>query len=161
MTKPVQIRPATPADAATLAELNDFVHALHVENRPDFFRAPSSAEELVPTFRAFLEREDTLGFVADSAGRAVGYVTATVRRHPGDALMQPRSVVFVDHIAVDPALARSGVGRALVESVRAAGKEAGCTRLMTDVWAFNERALAFFEAAGLSRMTYWLEQPLG
>ncbi|NUW45402.1 GNAT family N-acetyltransferase [Nonomuraea rhodomycinica] len=160
MTKPVRVRPATPADAATLAELNDFVHALHVENRPDFFRTPSSADELVPIFRAFLEREDTFGFVAESAGRAVGYVTATVRRHPGDALVHPRNVIFVDHIAVDPALARAGVGTALVESVRAAGREVGCTRMMTDVWAFNERALAFFESAGLARMTYWLEQPL-
>ena len=160
MIRSVKVRPATSDDAATLAQLNDFVHAPHVNERPDIFRAPSSAEDLVSLFSAFLARENTLAFIADSPEHPVGYVTATIHKRPGDALVRPRSFVFVEHIAVDPIMARTGVGTALVESIRVAGKEAGCTSLLTDVWDFNKRALAFFEAAGLVHMRHWLEQPL-
>ncbi|MFG1957109.1 GNAT family N-acetyltransferase [Nonomuraea sp. NPDC049028] len=160
MTKSVRVRPATPDDAATLTQLNDFVHTLHVNERPDIFRPPSSAEELVSLFSSFLARENALAFIADSSEGPVGYVMATMHKRPGDALTQPRSFVFVEHIAVDPAMARTGVGSALVESVRVAGKEAGCSSLLTDVWDFNKRALAFFGASGLAPMRHWLEQPL-
>ncbi|RVX42514.1 ribosomal protein S18 acetylase RimI-like enzyme [Nonomuraea polychroma] len=160
MKRAIEVRPATPEDAATLARLNDFVHALHVNERPDVFHPPSSAEELVSLFGSFLARENALAFVADSSEGPVGYVTATIHQRPGDVLTHPRSFVFLEHIAIDPAVARTGVGAALVESVRVAGKDAGCTSLLTDVWDFNRPALAFFGASGLAPMRHWLEQPL-
>ncbi|NBE93117.1 GNAT family N-acetyltransferase [Nonomuraea sp. KC401] len=65
----------------------------------------------------------------------------------------------LEHLAVDPDVVRTGIGAALVEAVRTAGKEAGCASLVTDVWNFNDGALAFFDALGLTPMRHWLERP--
>jgi ribosomal protein S18 acetylase RimI-like enzyme len=134
---------------------------LHVGARPDVFQPSSDVEELIPIFSGFLAREGAIAFVAESEeGVPVGYVTAMIHHRPADALMHARSFVFIEHIAVDPTVARMGVGSALVESVRGVGVEAGCTSLLTDVWDFNKKALAFFEGQGLGRMRHWLEQRL-
>ncbi|TDE47872.1 GNAT family N-acetyltransferase [Nonomuraea mesophila] len=130
MTTPtVDVRPATRADAALLARLNDVVHAVHVAARPDVFRAASSQDELVALFDDFLRRENALAFIARSSGEAVGYATATLHERSGDVLTRPRSFVALEHLAVDPGAARVGIGTALVDAVRTAGKEAGCPGL--------------------------------
>ncbi|GAA2210320.1 GNAT family N-acetyltransferase [Nonomuraea monospora] len=154
------IRPAATADAATLARLNDFVHALHVEHRPDVFHPPAAEAELADRFRDFLGREDTLAFVAEVDARPIGYVAATIHRNPGGVLNRPRRFVMIEHIVVDTWHARTGVGAALVEAVRVGGREAGCTAVVTDVWDFNGPAQAFFAALGFGPMRRWLEQPL-
>ncbi|MEV4170093.1 GNAT family N-acetyltransferase [Nonomuraea sp. NPDC049709] len=157
----IRVRPAAQEDAAVLAELNAFVHDLHVEERPDVFRTATGADELRTLFRSFLARESSLAYLAESGGRAIGYVTATVHRRAGDVLTRPRNFAAIEHIAVDPAAARVGAGSALVEAVRVAAREAGCTSLVTDVWAFNKAAPAFFEdGLGFAPMRHWLEQGL-
>jgi ribosomal protein S18 acetylase RimI-like enzyme len=162
MTTPsVQIRRATPDDGVILAQLNRFVHDLHVDARPDTFRLAHAADELAPHFVAFLAREGAMAYIAESSENGpVGYVTAAIQNRSADVLMHPQRFVYVNHIAVDPRAARMGVGSALVESVRAAALEAGCASLFTDVWDFNTKALAFFEGQGFGRTQHRLEQRL-
>ncbi|WP_327587314.1 GNAT family N-acetyltransferase [Nonomuraea sp. NBC_00507] len=162
MTTPsVRIRQAVRDDAGILAQLNQFVHGLHVDARPDIFRPAPAVEELMPLFSGFLAREGAIAFIAESGDDTpVGYITATIHNRPADALMHARSFAFVEHIAVDPRMARTRVGSALVESVRAAALEAGCTSLIADVWDSNKKALAFFEGQGLGPMRHWLEEKL-
>ncbi|MEV4182226.1 GNAT family N-acetyltransferase [Streptosporangium canum] len=162
MTTPsVQIRRATPDDAMILARLNRFVHDLHVDARPDIFHLAHAIGELAPHFVAFLAGEGAMAYIAESSENGpVGYITATIQNRSADALMHSQRFVYVNHVAIDPQVARMGVGSALVESVRAAALEAGCTRLLTDVWDFNTRALAFFENQALGRIQHRLEQRL-
>ncbi|WP_431894511.1 N-acetyltransferase family protein [Nonomuraea sp. bgisy101] len=162
MTTPsVRIRRATPDDVVILAQLNRFVHDLHVDARPDIFLLAHAASVLAPHFAAFLAREGAMAYIAESSETGpVGYITATIQNRSADALMHPQRFVYVNHIAVDPQAARTGVGSALVESVRAAALEAGCTSLLTDVWDFNTKALTFFENQGLGRIQHRLEQRL-
>jgi GNAT superfamily N-acetyltransferase len=156
----IEIRLASPKDAALLAELNDFVHSVHALNRPDIFRAEPAHDELVPIFEAHLAREDIHAFIAQSSGQPIGYALAIIVERPGDALMQPRTFIVLEHLAVASAAVRTGVGAALVDAVRAAGRAMGCSRLVTEVWDFNKEALAFYEAAGFAPMRHGLEQPL-
>ncbi|MEV4806508.1 GNAT family N-acetyltransferase [Nonomuraea sp. NPDC049421] len=156
----IEVRRATEADAVVLARLNEIVHALHVEARPDVFVPAGDKEEVARLFVRFLGREGALAFLAEEAGRAVGYVTGVVHRREGDVMMRARSFVSIEHIAVDPEVARSGVGSALARAVREAGRAAGCTSVLTDVWDFNEAALAFFAELGFRPMRHHLEQAL-
>ncbi|MEU8356350.1 GNAT family N-acetyltransferase [Nonomuraea sp. NPDC048882] len=163
MTTPsAQVRLAGREDAGVLAQLNQFVHGLHGAARPDVFRPAPAVEELTPIFSGFLAREGAIAFIAELGdGTPVGYITATIHDRPADALMHARSFVFVEHIAVNPQVARTRVGSVLVEAVRVAGLEAGCTSLITDVWDFNTQALAFFgEGQRLRPMRHWLEAKL-
>ncbi|MBE1564378.1 GNAT family N-acetyltransferase [Nonomuraea africana] len=161
MTPPsIDIRPATSADAALLAQMNEFVHAVHARNRPDIFRADPAQADLVPLFEAHLARPDIRILIAWSSGRPIGYALAIIVERPGDALVQPRTFAVLEHLAVAPTAIRTGVGTALVDAVRAAGRAAGCAALLTEAWDFNQEALAFYQAQGFTPMRHWLEQQL-
>ncbi|WP_143121259.1 GNAT family N-acetyltransferase, partial [Streptosporangium canum] len=148
-------------DVVILAQLNRFVHDLHVDARPDTFHLVHAADELAPHFAAFLAREGAMAYIAESSENGpVGYITAAIQNRSADALMHPQRFVYVNHIAVDPRVARMGVDSALVESVRAEALEAGCASLFADVWDFNIEALAFFEGQGFGRVQHRLEQRL-
>ncbi|MFF5212723.1 GNAT family N-acetyltransferase [Streptosporangium sp. NPDC000396] len=155
-----EIRPVSFTDAPLLARLNDFVHSVHALHRPDVFRSQPAHDDLTPIFEAHLAREDVRAFVAHLSGRPVGYALARIVDRPGDALMRASTFIVLEHLAVAPEATRTGVGSALVDAVRTAGRAAGCSRLVTDVWDFNEEALAFYRAAGFAPMRQWLEQSL-
>ncbi|MFD8085646.1 GNAT family N-acetyltransferase [Kitasatospora sp. NPDC059722] len=154
----ITIRTATAADAALLARLNDHVHALHVEHRPDLF-TPS------PDAAAHFEEQITAPavtvFIAEAAdGTPAGYAVARIVHWPGNTFAVPDDVVYLDQLSVSPAAARTGVGSALLDAVRTHGRSAGCRRLTTAVWHFNEPARAFYESAGLSPMNQQMDQLL-
>ncbi|MFC6577913.1 GNAT family N-acetyltransferase [Planomonospora parontospora] len=157
---PIEIRLASSEDASVLAQLNDFVHAVHARNRPDIFRAEPAAEDLLPIFEAHLAREDVRVFIAQVEGRPIGYALSIIVDRPGDALMQARTFIILEHLAVASDAIRTGVGTALVDAVRATGRQMGCSRLLTEVWDFNTEAMAFYEKAGFVPMRHLLEQPL-
>lgn len=75
-------------------------------------------------------------------------------------LTLPAAVVSMEHLAVDPAGVRSGVGAALVDAVRDVGRRAGCRRLVAGVREFNAAARPFYEAVGLRPMQVRTDQPL-
>lgn len=156
----IEIRLASVDDAPLLAELNDLVHSVHALNRPDIFRSDPAPSEVAPIFASHLAREDIQVFIAYSSDRPVGYAMMLLIERSGDALMQPRAFAVLEHLAVAFTAIRMGVGTALVDAVRTTAKNAGCSRLLTEVWDFNQEASAFYQAAGFTPMRHHLEQPL-
>ncbi|MFE5025925.1 GNAT family N-acetyltransferase [Streptomyces sp. NPDC056656] len=69
-------------------------------------------------------------------------------------------MVSMEHLAVDPGRARSGVGAALVDAVRDVGRRAGCRRPVASVWEFDDAARPFYQAIGLRPMQVRMDQPL-
>src|SRR5258706_3500315 len=68
-------RRAVVGDERTLAELNGFVHALHLTNNPTYFR-PVETEEVAAWFRGLLEDETVTIWIAEVDALSVGYVSA-------------------------------------------------------------------------------------
>ncbi|MER5318171.1 GNAT family N-acetyltransferase [Streptosporangium roseum] len=158
---PPKIRLASPDDAALLAELNRFVHDIHAARRPDLFKEDPSIDELTSGFKDQLGRESIKIFIAELPdGRPVGYAMATLHQRAANALMHASSFVVLEHVAVAPEATRRGIGTALLDAVREAGRKAGCTRFMTEVWDFNSKASSFFEASGFTSAWRRLDQPL-
>jgi GNAT superfamily N-acetyltransferase len=156
-----QIRRATLDDAALLAELNRFVQNIHTEHRPDLFKEDPSIEKLASWFEDLLGRESVRVLIADLPdGRPAGYAMATLNERTGSALTHAGSFILLDHLAVAPEATRRGIGTALLNAVREIGREAGCTRFMTEVWDFNSTAVAFFEASGFAPASRRLDQSL-
>ncbi|MER5604322.1 GNAT family N-acetyltransferase [Streptomyces sp. NPDC002265] len=157
----IKIRTASSEDAPLLASLNGIVHELHVGHRPDLFTDSPEQDVLEAFFLARLADPSVTAFIADSSdGRTLGYAQARVVRWDSSALVRSDLVVSLDQIAVVPDAAGMGVGSALLEAVREVGRKAGCRRLVTDVWDFNEGARAFYDAAGFRRMNVRLDQLL-
>ncbi|MET8289495.1 GNAT family N-acetyltransferase [Streptomyces sp. NPDC005132] len=157
----IKIRTASSDDASLLASLNGIVHELHVGHRPDLFTDTPEQDVVEALFLAQLSDPSVTAFVADSSdGRTLGYAQARVVRWDSSALVRSDLVVSLDQIAVVPDAAGMGVGSALLEAVREVGRKAGCRRLVTEVWDFNEGARAFYDAAGFRRLNVRLDQLL-
>jgi hypothetical protein len=102
------IRPATPGDAALLAELNRHVHDLHVHDlhvahRPDIYREDPPAGELAAGFADRIGDGSFRIFIAELPDvPAAGYAMATVHRRDAGVLMVEDSSIMLERLTVSP-----------------------------------------------------------
>ena len=148
----MRIEAASSADADTIAGLNQFVHNLHLENAPYFFKSPTR-EGVAVTFKTLLDRDDTRAFIAYVDGRAIGYVPAFLVDRPETVFGSARRLLYVDQISVEPNSRRHGVGRELLKAALRCARSAGIDDIEVETWAFNEVAQAFFNSAGFRPKT--------
>ncbi|MGW3045522.1 N-acetyltransferase family protein [Kitasatospora sp. NPDC001159] len=155
------IRIASMGDITALAALTALGHQVHADHRPDLFVGGPSREALEALLSDQLMEPHVTFLIAEASdGRALGYAMAEIVERHGSALTVADSVVSLRRIAVDSGASRSGVGSALLDGVREIGRAAGCRRLVTQVWDFNEGALAFYRASGLRPTTRSLDQEI-
>lgn len=62
--------------------------------------------------------------------------------------------------AVDSAVQRQGIGRALLDAAVALGEAQGVDAVRLDSWSFNRSAHAFFEAGGFEPLNVVFERRL-
>ncbi len=150
----LEIRRATPEDAAGIARLNAHVQGWHAAHYPDVFFPDPDPLALEAFFRdrlgepgvsCFLAGDPVLGYALCAlSGRALSVFSPPIRR------------VIVDQIAVAPEARRRGVGAALLAAARGLARDEGCDEVLLDTWEGNHDAHAFFEANGFAvrRMLY-------
>jgi ribosomal protein S18 acetylase RimI-like enzyme len=127
----VTIRSAQPADEAELVRIDLAAETTRSTIRP-----------LTGEPRPFDFDGDVL--VAEVDGALAGYVRLV---HP-TPFPSSAHVLYVNGLAVDPAVQRRGVGRALVEAAKDRARERGMRRLTLRVLAPNEAARALYAACG-------------
>jgi ribosomal protein S18 acetylase RimI-like enzyme len=145
----VAIRLATKDDAALISMLNADVQALHANALPWRFKQPGPETFTHKDAEALLSRANHVAFLAHVDGTPAGYVAAHLMRNPETAFHHAHAMIHVHQISVRPNFRRRGVGRALLDAVKAHGEANGIALLALDAWAFNETALAFFRSYGL------------
>ena len=152
----MHIREATPADSAVLARLNTHVQDVHLAQRPEHFTAtdPTATSEW---FGRRLEEPGAHAWIAEVDERAVGYVLALRRQSQGNPFTRARTWFEIDQLAVDPAVRRRGIGRALLRAALAHAREEGLPVEATS-WAFNDRTHALFASLGLTPKVIRFEQ---
>jgi len=143
----MRIEHAGVEHAAVIAELNQYVHALHVDAEPDRFR-DLTPEEAEPVFVSMLRDRAPVVYVAASDDRWIGYIWAEQVQRPENPFTKPFRTFYIHHIAVTPEARHSGVGRALVDAVADEAQRRGVSSLALDHWSFNEDASGFFRALG-------------
>lgn len=155
------IRIATADDAALLATLNDDVQKLHADALPHFFKQPSVETFPVTKFTEAIAEPNHTIFLAEVNGVAVGYLMAEVRHRPESAMTFAFDSIMVDHISVQPAFHRQGIGEALIGAVKALAHEKNIATVTLDTWAFNQNAQAFFAQQGFTVYNYrlWMAVP--
>lgn len=151
------IRKMEPKDFDTVHRLMEQLHGLHVQNRPDVYRDADPLDE--NEFAAFLEDMGKIGLVAEIDGTVAGFCDA-VMKQPQNPLMQPVRTAYLDDICVDEACRHRGVGKALMQAMEKAAREAGAETLLLTVWSFNHAAAAFYEATGMSPRNVVMEKKL-
>jgi ribosomal protein S18 acetylase RimI-like enzyme len=145
----VVVRRAAVDDAPLIASLNSDVQSIHAAALPWRFK-PVDQGSYAKEVAAFLAKPEILVFIAEVAGDPAGYAhTETIRRLE-TALTFAYEMILIQGISVRPAYRRRGVGAALIESVRAAGRELGIELIALDVWKFNDDAREFFRRQGFN-----------
>jgi ribosomal protein S18 acetylase RimI-like enzyme len=151
------IRLATLLDLDVLTKLNAQVQAIHVAERPDYFRAPND-RDASKWLGGMLEDPSIVVWLAHVADEAAGYVLVMIKERVANPFCAPRVTCEIDQIAVDAKFRGKGVGRALIEEAIAHADGRGISNIELNVWAFNETARKAFEAIGFAPRVLTLER---
>ena len=145
------VRQAGPTDVDMVAPLFDAYRG--------FYDQPSD----LPLARAFiaarLERGESVVFVAERDGRAVGFV----QLYPlfSSTAPRPRRLWLLNDLYVAPEARSSGVGRALLARARRLAEETGAAGLELVTAATNSGAQRLYESVGYRRDELFLRYELG
>jgi ribosomal protein S18 acetylase RimI-like enzyme len=91
----------------------------------------------------FLSRAGHHLLLADIDGTPAGFITGIEIAHPDKGLE-----MLVYELGVDGAYRRRGIGRALVEALKAIAIRAGCSGMWVPVEGGDDVAAAFYRATG-------------
>ena len=136
---------AVDADREAVNAMARQVHALHVAWRPDIFEM---TEQMYTVERFRSAVADRQLYVAKLDGETVGYALLVVRSADRPGLVK-RKVMLLEEICVDTQYRRQGIGRQMVEDVKALARAFGCTDIQLGVYPQNTAALALYESAGM------------
>ncbi len=147
------IRPGRREDAAEAARLWMQSAREHTTHDPIYVTAPG-AERVMRRFLADLTSSShAFLFVAEFDGRTIAFVSGELRE--SSPTFRPKTWVSVDDVYVEPDYRNLGVGRALVESVKAWAKERGADGVSLQVAAANERGRKFYEDLGFREVSVY------
>jgi GNAT superfamily N-acetyltransferase len=144
----VPLRRALASDAGTVAALNVHVQGWHAAHYPTVFHATPDPAALTAHFAERLVDADVICLLAGDP--VVGYALCALQVRAASVFSPPQRRLLVDHIAVDPAARRQGVGRALLVAARGLARDLGCDEILLDTWEANHDAHAFFAANGFA-----------
>lgn len=137
---------AQQSDREAVNALARQVHAMHVGWRPDIYEM---VDALYPQERFENAVSSRSLYVAKIDGRITGYVTVKIRDYDWAGVVR-RKVMFVDEFTVEEKCRNQGIGKAMMEDVRALAKAFGCTDLQLGVYPQNDAAVAFYQKCGFT-----------
>lgn len=157
----INIRAAVAEDRIRIRPLQKEIAELHHAGRPDLFKN----EARYFTGEAFDQRlhdpKHTILIAESSQGEVVGYAFGWVVSYREHLTYIDFDRFYIDDICVLEAHRGKGIGKRLFAACKAIAQEKCCKDMELGVWAFNEAAIAFYRACGMTdrvrRMEYRLE----
>ena len=134
------------------------LHTLHVNARPDLY-APLEHPYSEQDFFNIVENTKHLTVAAvDGTDTILGFGIATLKEKSG--MISNLTTAYIDDIFVRPEHRQKGLAKKIFEELERKAKEQGAKRIDLMVWAFNEPALALYQALGMKPQRYIFEKPL-
>jgi ribosomal protein S18 acetylase RimI-like enzyme len=153
----MNVRLATPADAATLADVAaaTFPLACPPTASPESIADFISKNLTLTSFEGYLEDPGRVLFLAIEDGAAIGYAMLVVAE-PTDpdvaASITLRPTSELSKLYVRPGHHGAGISVALVAAATDSARAAGCTGMWLGVNEENARANRFYEKSGFVRV---------
>lgn len=133
---------------------------VHHEGRPDLFKK-GTRKYTDSQLEKILKDDSKPVFVAESeSGDVAGYAFCIFQQHENDNILTPVKTLYIDDLCVDENCRGQGIGSALYHSVLDFASSQGCYNVTLNVWACNEKAMAFYKAMGLSVQKTGMEKIL-
>ena len=152
----MEVRFATENELEQVNRLRRQVNDLHVAGKPEVFK-PGFCKELEDYVYEIYNSPEKKLVVAADGGHICGFAVLNHINRPENPFMFERDFLDIDEFCVDAACRRQGVGRAMIDFIRAFAKEQGFHRLELNMWEFNRDALAFYEATGFVTFRRYME----
>lgn len=150
------VRFAEEKDLDIINELRKQVNDIHVEGRPDVFKA-GFGTEIRDFAKVIMNGENSDIIVAERNGVICGMVCVDYVNKPETPYSKARSFYHVQEIVVDKHFRRQGVAKELLDYIVADAKKRNLGRIELDVWEFNESAIEFYQAVGFRQTRRWME----
>ena len=150
------VRFAQEKDLDRINELRKQVNDIHVEGRPDIFKA-GFGEKLRGHAQELLNGENSDIIVAERDGIICGMACVDYVNKPETPFGNARCFYHVQEIAVDANHRRQGVAKELLEFMIADAKKRKLGKIELDVWEFNDSAIEFYQAVGFRQTRRWME----
>jgi len=135
---------AREADWEDVKRLSVQVHDLHVQWRPDIY---FHMEEPYPKETFLEDIRSRRVYVARLDGIVAGYVVLSVQQKGGSGVVQ-RKILQMNSICVEESIRGHGIGKIMVEDVRALARAFGCSQVILGVHPENDSAVGFYQKCG-------------
>ncbi len=146
----VKIRPFRNTDLSQVHQLYTYTQKLHVNANPDLFIQPVSENQ----FKKYLlesDRNQKEVLVAEYESSVVGYLVWFEHVLQENVYLQESAFLIIDQIAVDPQFQRRGVAANMIDEVIDKARSAKASRILADVWSWNESSRDLFASKGFSQ----------
>ncbi|MGN1407602.1 GNAT family N-acetyltransferase [Lactobacillus sp.] len=153
----LEIRRMDENDIPTVSKLLAEVNLIHHEIRPDLFKVANKYSD--DDLAKMIEDEQNPIFVAEKAGRVLGYCMTQIQRQPESRILEPVKTLYIDDLYVDEDSRGLHVGQSLYEYAKAFAKQIGCHNVTLHVWNGND-AEAFYQRLGMKPQFTCMEEIL-
>lgn len=136
---------ATVQDREAVNALAIQVHDLHVGWQPGYYE---HTDVLYDETRFQKALEDHILYVAKQDGKIVGYVTLPIMEI-GHSGLKPTKTMKLEEICVDREYRSRGIGKQIMNDVKAIAHELGCTDIRLTCAPQNEAAIGLYEGMGM------------
>jgi len=144
----IEIRPATPADAEAMVELEHASAIHHAAIDPTRWRVPTREAVAGSRRRRAVVQPSGEALVAVVDGRVVGMIEVWLRLPPDPDSARTPTVRADLGISVAPDWRGRGVGTALMRAGEAWGRRHGASRMVLDLAVQNDAARRLYERLG-------------
>jgi GNAT superfamily N-acetyltransferase len=146
-------------DPETIAKLNRGVQEKHLKLLPDSFKE-YDYKSVLEAFKAFLQKEGSLSFLAYFQGEPIGYATVFTRKYAENPFRKSYTSLVIDQMCVNKEFRGKGVGRGLVATIRDFAKQKGIDKLELSVWNQNKEAKSFYLKMGFHTLIDYMRMKI-
>jgi GNAT superfamily N-acetyltransferase len=154
------LRPATEADLPSLVRLASIVQEMHAHHAPAHIKMPSADPGCAELLRKMLTDPAACIIVAEEGQSVIGNFFAKEVKQEESWIRPELRTFMLEHIVVDPAVRRKGIGRRLIEQFFDEAKTRGIGQVGLCCWSFNEAANRFFRRHGFAELHVRMERNL-
>lgn len=131
-------------DFELIAKLNKYVHDLHVNLYPEYFKE-YNFEEIKTFFHKIIDKEEFIFLLFEDDDLPLGYIWIEFRNYPDNVFKKAYKSVYVHQISIAENERKKGYGSKLMEEITQIAIANGIKKIELDYWFDNEIAKNFYK----------------
>lgn len=152
----MNIRFAQEKDLPEINKLLYQVCMVHVNGRPDLFRAGAKKYTDSELIKIINDEKKPILVAADENDVVRGYAFCIFQEHKSGSLTDIKTL-YIDDLCVDEDYRDQHIGTLLYNAVLDFAKKNKCYNVTLNVWSCNESAMKFYEKCGLKPQKVGME----